>query len=259
MIGGGLLGLEAAHGLTAARHEGHRRPPDGRPDGAPARRRGRLPAQDRARSAAAQTILPGADQGDPRHDQVEGVRLKDGTDPAPTSWSWRSASARDTLARDGRPRRSSAASSSTTTWCTSDPAILAVGECVEHDGHGYGLVAPLWEMCRALADDAGRTAERPIAARSPRPSSRSRHRRLLRRRFRRRRRTARTSSCATPRAASTSGGAQGRPASSARCSTAIPPTATGTSTCCSAGEDIADIRDTLIFGQAFAGRRRRGP
>ena len=35
---------------------------------------------------------------------------------------------------------------------TSDPAILAVGECVQHQGQCYGLVAPLWEMCRALAD-----------------------------------------------------------------------------------------------------------
>jgi nitrite reductase (NADH) large subunit len=35
---------------------------------------------------------------------------------------------------------------------TSDPAILAVGECVEHRGQCYGLVAPIWEMCRALAD-----------------------------------------------------------------------------------------------------------
>lgn len=35
---------------------------------------------------------------------------------------------------------------------TSDPDILAVGECVQHRGTCYGLVAPLWEMCRALAD-----------------------------------------------------------------------------------------------------------
>ncbi len=33
---------------------------------------------------------------------------------------------------------------------TSDPAILAVGECAEHRGQCYGLVAPIWEMCRAL-------------------------------------------------------------------------------------------------------------
>jgi nitrite reductase (NADH) large subunit len=35
---------------------------------------------------------------------------------------------------------------------TSDPNVLAVGECVEHDGQVYGLVAPLWDMCRSLAD-----------------------------------------------------------------------------------------------------------
>ncbi len=37
---------------------------------------------------------------------------------------------------------------------TSDPAVLAVGECVQHRGNCYGLVAPLWDMCRALADHA---------------------------------------------------------------------------------------------------------
>ncbi len=35
---------------------------------------------------------------------------------------------------------------------TSDPAILAVGECVEHRGLCYGLVAPIWDMCRTVAD-----------------------------------------------------------------------------------------------------------
>ncbi len=35
---------------------------------------------------------------------------------------------------------------------TSDPDILAVGECVQHRGLCYGLVAPLWDMCRSLAD-----------------------------------------------------------------------------------------------------------
>ncbi|EWY39390.1 nitrite reductase [Skermanella stibiiresistens SB22] len=35
---------------------------------------------------------------------------------------------------------------------TSDPAILAVGECVQHRGATYGLVAPLWEMARSCAD-----------------------------------------------------------------------------------------------------------
>jgi nitrite reductase (NADH) large subunit len=40
---------------------------------------------------------------------------------------------------------------------TSDPSILAVGECVEHRGACYGLVAPLWDMCHALADGLAET------------------------------------------------------------------------------------------------------
>ncbi|MEM1160207.1 MAG: nitrite reductase large subunit NirB [Pseudomonadota bacterium] len=34
---------------------------------------------------------------------------------------------------------------------TSDPDILAVGECVEHNGMVYGLVAPLYDMAKVLA------------------------------------------------------------------------------------------------------------
>jgi nitrite reductase (NADH) large subunit len=35
---------------------------------------------------------------------------------------------------------------------TSDPAIFAVGECAEHRGKTYGLVAPLYEMAKICAD-----------------------------------------------------------------------------------------------------------
>ncbi len=34
---------------------------------------------------------------------------------------------------------------------TSDPAILAVGECAEHRGQCYGLVAPLYDMAKVVA------------------------------------------------------------------------------------------------------------
>jgi nitrite reductase (NADH) large subunit len=34
---------------------------------------------------------------------------------------------------------------------TSDPDIFSVGECVEHRGHCYGLVAPLYEMAKVVA------------------------------------------------------------------------------------------------------------
>jgi nitrite reductase (NADH) large subunit len=35
---------------------------------------------------------------------------------------------------------------------TSEPAIYAIGECVEHRGATFGLVAPLYEMARVLAE-----------------------------------------------------------------------------------------------------------
>ena len=37
------------------------------------------------------------------------------------------------------------------TMVTSDPAILAVGECVEHDRQLFGLVAPLYDQARVVA------------------------------------------------------------------------------------------------------------
>ena len=33
---------------------------------------------------------------------------------------------------------------------TSHPDVFAVGECAEHRGVAYGLVAPIWDMCRTL-------------------------------------------------------------------------------------------------------------
>jgi nitrite reductase (NADH) large subunit len=34
---------------------------------------------------------------------------------------------------------------------TSDQDVFAVGECVEHRGQCYGLVAPLFEMAKVIA------------------------------------------------------------------------------------------------------------
>lgn len=36
--------------------------------------------------------------------------------------------------------------------CSSDPDIYAVGECVEFDGHLFGLVAPLYDQAKVLAN-----------------------------------------------------------------------------------------------------------
>lgn len=45
---------------------------------------------------------------------------------------------------------------------TSDPDIYAVGECVQHRGKIYGLVAPIWEQCHVLTDHL--TGTNPAAA-----------------------------------------------------------------------------------------------
>src|SRR5450432_4550075 len=45
---------------------------------------------------------------------------------------------------------------------TDDPRIFAVGECVQHRGQVYGLVAPLWEQAKVLADHI--TGRNPRAA-----------------------------------------------------------------------------------------------
>ncbi|KQN90957.1 nitrite reductase [Sphingomonas sp. Leaf231] len=152
VIGGGLLGLEAAHGLALRGMSVtvlHLMPT-------------LLERQlDEAASwllrtaleARGQTIVTGADTAAILGtDHVEAVRLKDGTeigaDLVVMAVGIRPSVA---LARDagldvGRGIRVD------DHMVTSDPNVLAVGECVEHDGQVYGLVAPLWDMCRALAD-----------------------------------------------------------------------------------------------------------
>jgi nitrite reductase (NADH) large subunit len=52
---------------------------------------------------------------------------------------------------------------------TSDPHIFAVGECVEHNGQVFGLVAPLWEQAkvcasRLAADETAAYASPPVFA-----------------------------------------------------------------------------------------------
>ena len=46
-----------------------------------------------------------------------------------------------------------------TAWSPAIPAIYAVGECVEHRGALFGLVAPLYDMAKILADRVTSTAE----------------------------------------------------------------------------------------------------
>ena len=152
VIGGGLLGLEAAHGLSLrgmAVTVVHLMPT----------------LMERQLDEAAgyllkselegrgMTILTGADTAEiiEQDGRVGGVRLKDGTEiPADLV----------VMAVGIRPNGTLAKASGLAVergiivdddMVTSDPAVLAVGECVQHRGACYGLVAPIWEMCRALA------------------------------------------------------------------------------------------------------------
>ena len=56
------------------------------------------------------------------------------------------------LAVAQRLRRSSAAIVVDDQLRTDDPDVYAVGECAQHRGEVYGLVAPLWEQAVVLAD-----------------------------------------------------------------------------------------------------------
>jgi nitrite reductase (NADH) large subunit len=55
---------------------------------------------------------------------------------------------------------------------SSDPAIFAVGECVEHRGKTYGLVAPLWEMAKICADHLAAESGSPAAYAGSVPATR---------------------------------------------------------------------------------------
>ena len=152
VIGGGLLGLEAAHGLALRGMQVtvlHLMPTlmERQLDEAA----GWLLKSELERRG--QTILTGADTAEiVGNGKVEAVRLKDGTEIKADIV---------VMAVGIRPSTGLAKEAGLAVgrgiqvddhMVTSDPDVLAVGECVEHDGQVYGLVAPLWEMCRSLAD-----------------------------------------------------------------------------------------------------------
>ncbi len=152
VIGGGLLGLEAAHGLNLRGMDVtviHLMPTlmERQLDEAAGYL---LRAELESRG---QTILTEANTEEIYGDgAVAGVRLKDGREiPAHLV----------VMAVGIRPNIGLAQNAGLDVergilvddhMQTSDPAIYAVGECVQHRGLCYGLVAPLWEMCRAAAD-----------------------------------------------------------------------------------------------------------
>jgi nitrite reductase (NADH) large subunit len=53
---------------------------------------------------------------------------------------------------------------------TSDPDVFAVGECIEHRGRTFGLVGPLWEHARTCAEVLCGGAPAPYVAAAPHTS-----------------------------------------------------------------------------------------
>ncbi len=152
VIGGGLLGLEAAYGLSRSGMAVtvlHLMPTlmERQLDPVSA---GMLKADLEARGIAVITEAnTAAILGE---DRVKGLRLADGRElPADLVVMAVGIRPAVALARSaglavGRGVRVDDGMRS------SDPAIWAVGECVEHRGALFGLVAPIWEMAKVVAE-----------------------------------------------------------------------------------------------------------
>ncbi len=153
VIGGGLLGLEAAHGLSLRGMKVtvvHLMPTlmERQLDEAA----GWLLKEELERRG--QTILTGADTDAilEKDGHVAGIRLKDGRE-IPADIVVMAVGIRpSTMLARGAGLEVERGIVVDDHMVTSDPTILAVGECVQHRGTCYGLVAPLWDMCRSLAD-----------------------------------------------------------------------------------------------------------
>ena len=173
VIGGGLLGLEAAHGLNLRGMKVdvvHLMPTlmERQLDASAAH------LLERALTARGMTIHTGANTeafiGDDPEDEsgpVRAVKLKDGTlieadlvvmavGIRPNAGLARAVGLtceRGVVVDDG--------------MATSDPAIYAIGECIEHRGQVYGLVAPIWDMAKVAADritGLGESVFAPVAS-----------------------------------------------------------------------------------------------
>jgi nitrite reductase (NADH) large subunit len=151
VIGGGILGLEAADALNRRGM-----------DVTVVHRNGWI--MDKQLDEAAGTMLQTALEARgirfamqartasmEGHDRVSGVRLESAVlIPADLVVVTAGVRPRIELARDcGLSCRQGVMVNDALT--TSDPAIFAVGECIEHRGETFGLVAPLWEQAEVLA------------------------------------------------------------------------------------------------------------
>ena len=153
MIGGGLLGLEAANGLMQRGMEVTvvhllawlmERQLDAVAGGA---------AAEVARRARADVPDAGADRRrSSAKDRVTGVRFKDGTRAPGRPGRDGGRHPPQHRAREEGGLHCDRGIVVNDTMQTYDPRIYAVGECVQHRGIAYGLVAPLFEQAKVCAN-----------------------------------------------------------------------------------------------------------
>jgi nitrite reductase (NADH) large subunit len=166
VVGGGLLGLEAANALRTLGLETHvvefapRLMPVQLDEGASAALRGRIEALGvRVHTSCATQEIVG-DGTRPTHLVI------DGRDDLPADLVVFSAGIRpaDALARDcGLALGERGGIAVDATMATSDPAVSAIGECAVVEGRHYGLVAPGYRMAAvAAAHLAAAALGRPV-------------------------------------------------------------------------------------------------
>ena len=153
VIGGGLLGLEAARGLVNAGldvHVVHLMPHlmETQLDG-----RGAQVLQQQLEQMGVQVHLEKTTTAVLGDDEVTGLAFKDGS-TLDCEMVVIAAGIRPNVAvaveAGLQIRRGIVVGDDLT--CEGVPDVCAIGECAEHRGRVYGLVAPLWEQAHVLAD-----------------------------------------------------------------------------------------------------------
>lgn len=155
VIGGGLLGLEAAYGLAKRGVRVgliHLMPDlmERQLDAAAAR----LLAQEIAKRGIALHLGASTDRIEP-----DAVVMKDGTRLPASLVVMAVGIVPDTALAKAAGLGCGRGLRVDDSLRSDDPDIFGLGECVEHRGVGFGLVGPIWDQARILADVlAGRTA-----------------------------------------------------------------------------------------------------
>jgi nitrite reductase (NADH) large subunit len=163
VIGGGLLGLEAARGLLRFGCEVHVIHLAGHLMENQLDETGGRLLRKSMEKLGVQVHLNKITEAVLGEDGVTGLKFKDGTELA-CDMVVISAGIRPNvqLAKDAGLSVERALVVDDAMRSTDDPSIWGVGECVQHRGRVYGLVAPLWDQGKVLADNL--TGFKPTSA-----------------------------------------------------------------------------------------------